>query len=166
MIKNWLKHLAIFLGVFFLDNSFFPMLLKFAGISANLSLIYIMLFGIYFGSVKGAGAGLFLGLISDILFSNPVGISALILFAAGAAGGLLINLKGKIIYLPVAAFCFTVVFLFFRYLINSFFFSETIFTNYLKFRYLCMIFLNSILVIPMNLIFDRLFGERDLSFEK
>lgn len=163
-MKKLFQILALFVFVFFIENSFIPM----SGMPrANLSLFFAVLMGMYFGEIKGALAGLILGLFTDILFSIPSGIEALILFVAGAIGGYLSEIKNKRpIYMVVFAFAISVSFIFVRYIVDAFFFSESGISDYIRMKYIWTIIFDLLLIIPFNFLFDRLFGERELSFER
>lgn len=163
-MKKALQVMVIFFLVFFIENSFIPMV----GMpTANLSLLFIIFMGMYFGEIKGAIAGLLLGLLSDILFSMPSGIEALILFIAGGVGGYLGEIRyKKPLYLIAYAFIISVSYIFIRYIIDAFFFSESGITDYIRMRYIWTIAFDVLLVVPLNFLFERLFGERELSFDR
>lgn len=77
--------IAIYFAIYFLQVNFFSWF-TIDGVQPNLFVLLILFIGIFVNSKVGAILGFFLGLYTDFLFSNTIGISAILFGILGFCG--------------------------------------------------------------------------------
>ena len=77
--------IAIYFFTYFLQVNFFNWF-TIDGVSPNLFILLVLLIGMFVNSKVGAILGFFLGLYTDFLFSNSIGISAILFAILGFCG--------------------------------------------------------------------------------
>lgn len=80
--------ICIYFIMYFLQVNFFSWF-NIYGVQPNLFVLLVLFLGIFIGGKIGATLGLVIGLYTDFLFSNSVGISAILLFCVGCSGAIL-----------------------------------------------------------------------------
>lgn len=82
--------ILIYFILCFLQVNFFSWF-TIAGVSPNLLILFVLFIGIFTNEKIGAGLGFFIGLYTDFLFSNTIGITAIFFASAGYFGKFLNN---------------------------------------------------------------------------
>lgn len=80
--------IIIYFFIYFLQVNFFSWF-TIAGIQPNLFVLLVLFIGIFMGGKIGAVLGFLLGLYTDFLFSNTIGISGILLGIIGWCGEVL-----------------------------------------------------------------------------
>lgn len=157
--------LLVVLVNFILQSTILPYM-PILGVVPNISLLVVITISLYKGKLYGGIIGIIIGLIQDILFSPIIGLNAFIFFFAGYLIGLIENklIKDNII-IPILLSIIGTLYYNFTYYIFMFFLSHEIeFLSFAKDVLLIETIYNSVLIVPIYIIFSKIFTVPQIRF--
>lgn len=140
----------------------------FFGVTPNLGLILVVIIALSRGRKTGGLAGIITGLLSDIVFSEVIGIKAFIYFFIGYVVGMSENkLSRENIFIPIIMTIGSTFFYHLMYMAFMFFLNNKIYMNgSFKHIFLLELLYNSILVIPLYKWLSKYYTLKGMSFSK